>query len=151
MIFARETIAEVWDEALPLMAAHAREIPLVHGWDAAPQRAMWERIEAAGALVVLVAREPACCALIGYSAFVLAPSLIYSASGTWASQAVLYVIPAHRGRTAVRFLRWQDERLTGLGCSVVIRGVSEHCDYSRTLSKMGYSPVSGQYFRRLNA
>jgi len=150
VIFARETLAEVWDEALPLIRAHGEEIRFVEGLLPDPDRIKLERAEQAGIYVVFVVREPEACALVGYAGFMLAPHLHYRTS-TWAVQDVLYVLPRYRLRTAADFMRWTDARLTGMGASVVIRSVSVHRDYSRLLTRMGYSPVGTQYLRRLNA
>lgn len=148
MIFARETVADVWDEALPLLALHNREVPIIEGMPADPDRAAWERIDKAGALALFVIREPAACALVGYAVHLVWEHLHYRGK-IWAVQDLLYVLPAYRGRTAVRFLQFCDERLTDIRCSVVLRHVVD-VDFSRTLERMGYTACERGYLRRLN-
>ena len=165
MIFGRETVETVWHDALPLMRQHALEVPVVPGLEANPSRPMFELLERSGAMVIFTSRLPITWApgqsgaaegprlgaLTGYAVFCVAKSPLYPDVGMFAEQIVLYVLPAYRGSNAIRFLRWQDERLTALGCAVVLRHSTRHSEYGNSLERMGYDAHDHGYIRRANA
>jgi len=144
--FQRERIADAWDEALPLMLANHDETGALPGCDFAPDREKFEKIDELGMIRAFTARING--VLVGYAVFIVSPHLHYR-DLVWGVQDVVFVLPAHRGRAAIRFLRWQDEELAGEGVDLVYRHVEIKHDYSRTLLRMDYHAEEQRFVRDL--
>lgn len=144
-IFLRESIRAAWDEAIPLIRANHAETGALAAEEFSPDRARYEAAERAGLLAVYTARLAS--KLIGYAVFFVGPHLHYPKT-SWAIQDVVYVAPAYRGRTAWRFLIWQDGELGRDGVRYVYRHVGR-VDYSKTLEALGYRPEETRYVRDL--
>lgn len=146
MTFQRERISDCWDEGRPLLAANWQESGVFRREEFAPDRSRFEALESVGALRLFTAR--AAGLLIGYAVFFIQPHLMYP-SLSFAQQAVLYMSPAHRGISSVRFIDWMDRELKAEGVDAVYRHVSPKRDYSRTLERRGYVATETGYVRRL--
>lgn len=97
--YATEPLTDqLWDELLPLLVEHYREIAHWHDIPLEPNRAAYEQINAAGMLRAFTARDES-GALIGYLCVLVSRSLHY-ASQIFANQDVLYVAKQHRGTGA---------------------------------------------------
>lgn len=87
--------------------------------------------------------------LVGYSVFAVLPHPNYPRV-VCATQDVTYVVPAHRGIRAVKFMQWCDRQLESEGVHIIVRQVDDRVDYSRTLERLGYQPKERSFLRRLN-
>lgn len=143
--FRRESVAECWDESIALMVGNHAETGFMRPEDFKPDRSRYQAMFDLGILSLFTVRIFG--ALIGYALFVVSIHLHYSDT-IWALQDVLYVKPEHRGRTAIRFIRWQDDELAADGVDLCYRHVSERNDYSRTLLRMGYELGERGYIKR---
>ena len=98
---------ELWDDLLPLTAAHNVEVGPFPDLVFNPNKAAYQRMFAHGALAVITARKGE--ALVGYAAFFVSPSLHYFPA-IFAQADVLYVDPAHRdgmlGLSLMRHAHW---------------------------------------------
>lgn len=146
--FALEAVADVWDEAQPLIRAHGREVRFFAGLEPDLDRDMMVKLDELGLLRLFTARVAG--RLVGYAVVFVNRHMHYRGQ-VWAVQDALYVLPEHRGRMVLRFLAWQDDRLTKLGCSVIVRHSTVHRDYTRVLEHQGYVPLDHGYARRLDA
>lgn len=146
VVFAEEVLADAWFEGEAFFRANHAESGVLDPGDFAPDRKRYLEIEKAGTLRLFTMRAEG-KKLVGYGLFFVVPHLHYS-KVLWAMQDVLYVDPAYRGRSAVRFIRWTDSRLRDEGVGVVYRHVSVRRDYSRTLERMGYVRVECGFMRR---
>jgi len=176
IVFAREQLTEtVWDEALPLLEAHWREVAHYSDITLSPDRSLYEASERAGVLRFYSARDwrdertisddewpwhfsgaeqaaklRACAPLVGYALFFVRPNPHYSGS-IQAAQDVLYLDPRVRGITGYRFVAWCDEQLRIEGVQAVYHHQKRaHPQLGRVLDKLGYEPVDVIWARRLD-
>lgn len=144
---ARETVAQAWDDALPLIKANHAESGALPAADFDPHRESYEALEKIGILRVFSAREAV--VLVGYAVFIVSPTHMHYPKTCWAMQDVLYVDPSRRGVMPVRFLKWQDGELRSDGVDLIYRHNTLHRDYSRLLLHLGYQAEEMRYFRDL--
>lgn len=153
LTFAREDVADVWDEVQGLIVAHHREVG-VPSWTLSPSREKYVGLCEAGVGRLHTLRDEG--TLIGYSFVIIAPHIHY-AEPLIAFQDVLYVSPKYRlGRGGRRsavldFINECDKDLLGDHedpCDGVVRHVRPQCDHSRLLKRMGYKPVEQSFIRR---
>lgn len=144
---ARESVADIWDEALPLVIANHAETGALPASDFAPKLEVYESLEKAGILRAFTARDAA--VLVGYAVFIVSPTHMHYPGTSWAMQDVLYVAPDHRGSMPLRFLKWQDGELHREGVQLVYRHNTLHRDYARLLLHLGYRAEEVRYFRDL--
>jgi len=144
--FQRESVAAVWDEALPLMLVNHAETGALAGCEFDPDREKFEKLDELGMIRVFTARIDG--GLVGYAAFIIGPHLHYRDT-VWAIQDVVFLVPAHRGRAAIRFLRWQDDELACAGVDLVYRHVTVRNAWGRTLIRMGYHAEAQRFVRDL--
>ena len=145
MTYAQERIAEVWDEAWPLIVANAHETAL-SDIPFQPNRRHYEELERLGVMRLYTARVGG--VLVGYTLFLVSFHPQYAGT-KMAIQEVLYMDPAHRGFGAARFIVWSDDKLKAEGAGAVMRQVRHGAaDYGRTLERMGYVPTQLSYLKR---
>lgn len=143
--FAREPLAELWDELAPLMEATAAEA--AHwGAELDPDRALLVELDERGLLRAYTARDGA--RLIGYAVFVLATNPHYR-SLVMASHAALFMAPEHRGHIVLRFLRWCDGQLRADGASIVTQHDPANSPRAAIWRRMGYRPLETVWARDL--
>ena len=144
MTFSQERIADVWDEAWPLMVANANESGL-QVLPFQPNRRVYDELEALGATRLYTAR--AAGVLVGYALFLLSFHPQYAGTKL-AMQEVMYVDPAHRGFGAAKFLAYTDQALKAEGAGAVMRHVRHGAvDYGKSLERMGYLPIQTAYLK----
>jgi GNAT superfamily N-acetyltransferase len=149
VVIAEETLAQWWDEAQPLAREHWREIASFLDIPLAPNRAFYERVEAAGQLCLLSARADQ--RLVGYALFIVVPPPHY-ANSLQAQQDVFYVEPSARGALiGLRLIAAADEILTARGVQVVYHHVKlKHPTLGRLLERKGYHATETFYAKRLD-
>lgn len=143
--YARESVESVKNDIGAMAAAHYeeasghRDAAFNINWD------MYLRIEASGALRGFTVRDSG--ELIGYAAFVVAPSL--HASGLMQANTIaIYLRPDRRGRGEM-FIMWIDGELCREGVGIVYHSVKPHIDYSPALKRLGYGYHEAVYSKRL--
>lgn len=146
MKFAEESFAGVWPEAQGLLDANNRETGLEdEQLDVDIEK--YIAMESSGIARVFTYRDDG-GDLVGYGLFIFLAHP-HHRTQLGAYQDTFYVRPSHRGIGAVRFIQWLDERFRLAGCVSVVRQVTTHVDFSRTLRRMGYAPIETAYRRRL--
>ncbi len=180
--FAKEPLTDaLWDEAMPLLQAHWKEVAAFQDIPLNPDRALYAASEEAGILRVFTARdidldkvtrrfvpafdqEIAALApnleirdviygypLVGYALYFVRPAPHYQSS-VQAVQDVLYLARDHRGRTALKFIAWCDEQLQAEGCQCVYQHIKTVLPNAhRALKHLGYVEVDTIYAKRLDA
>jgi hypothetical protein len=153
ILFATEAIADTWPEGQTLIAANHAETGFESQDEFSPDIEKILLIEKAGLTRLFTMRERLTtdakeARLVGYALFSVTPHLLYSRQ-IWARQDVLYVDPHFRGATALRFIKWIDERLKLEAVDRVYRTVTTKNDYSRGLKYLGYVEVEQGYVRRI--
>lgn len=162
--FAREPLTDaLWDEALPLLHAHWKEIARFPDIELAPDRALYASSEAAGILRCFTARQwpmfqlnadlvPVKVddgVLVGYALYFVRPAPHYRHS-VQAVQDVLYLSPSVRGGTGYKFIRWCDEQLAAEGAQCVYQHVKTAHDFGKILERQGYEQVERIFVKRLD-
>lgn len=151
----RELLTEqLLDEALPLLVQHWKEIAHYPDIPLDVDREQYAALEEAGMIRCYTARLRDALysgpgSLVGYAVFFVRPALHY-ASSVQAYQDVLYLDPAVRGGTGIRFIRWCDEQLAKSAIQVVYHHVKQAHNFGPMLERMGYQLVDLIFARRLD-
>lgn len=146
--FQTETVGETWDEALPLVLAHHKEVGARPCEDLEPDKERYLAMEREGYIKLFTARERPDGRLVGYQLFMVAPHPHYKGM-TSALQDLIYMAPEHRGLRAVRFILWADQSLEYAGARMISRHSPErNRGYGDSLARLGYVPLE-QVFTRI--
>lgn len=149
LTFRAEQVARCWDELLPLLEAHYREIALYQDIPLCPDRARYEALDQTGHARLYTARE-AGGRLVGYIGFVVTTHPHYATSLV-AHQDVVYLDPVYRGhRDGIGLIAWADEQLRAEGVQVVYQHVKVGFDWSPALLALGYQESDRLFCRRLD-
>ena len=144
----RELLTDrLWDEAMPLLIAHWKEIAHYPDIPLDPDRDQYLVLEDAGVIRCFTARDDG--KLVGYAVFFVRPALHY-ASSVQAYQDVLYLDPSVRGGTGYRFIRFCDEQLAKSAIQVVYHHVKQRHNFGPLLERLGYELVDLIFARRLD-
>jgi GNAT superfamily N-acetyltransferase len=147
MQFKRERFDDVFEESLPLLEKHWKEIAHFQDIALEPDRAGYSKVEEAGALRVYTARDEA-GVLVGYCVYFVRHNLHYKSS-LQASQDVLYIDPTRRG-FGREFLKWCDEQLKSEGVQATYQHVKAAHNFGPMLERQGYQLVDLIYAKRLD-
>ena len=87
---------------------------------------------------------------VGYALFLVISHWHYPGT-KWALQDAMFVSPNHRGIRAVEFMVYQDEALKQDGVDIIVRQVptKSKVDFSKMLTRFGYTPVEKSFMRDL--
>lgn len=136
--FQAESLASVWDEALPLMRANHAETGALSDYHFAPAFEKLKRLEECGFIRLYTARRLG--KLIGYQLFVVLFGINYP-DNLEATCHVAYMIPGCRGFTAGKFLLWADDQLFHEGVYSIARQSTVKHPLAGVYHKMGYRKV----------
>lgn len=147
-VFATEPLSQrLFDEALPLLQRHWREVAHFQDIGLEPDFALYEAAARAGILRFFTVRSESL--LYGYAVFFVRPNPHYKQS-LQAAQDVLYVDPILRGLTSAKFIRYCDAQLEAEGVEVVRHHLKAAHNHERLMAKLGYEVEDIIYVRRLN-
>lgn len=148
--FRIESVSDaLWDELLPLLDAHYREVAHFKDIPLAPIRHQYEKIEELGLLKIFTARTTN-GTLIGYAAFFVTPHMHYGSS-VWANMDVLFLEPSKRGRgIAEALFEYAEGLLKTFGVQVVSQHMKAAHSYGRMLERRGYELMDLIYVKRLD-
>jgi hypothetical protein len=161
--FAREPLTDaLWDEAMPLLEAHWREIAAFQDIPLEPDRETYAASEQAGVLRCFTARDTRRPTrqppgsqwmmrdgLVGYALYFVRPNPHYKSS-VQAAQDVIYLDPSVRGGTGYKFIAWCDAQLAAEGVQITYHHVKAKHDFGRLLERQGYELVDLIYAKRLD-
>lgn len=146
--YAEELVSELWEEALPLLQAHWREIAHYQDIELKPDIEAYAKLESVGALRCYTAREE--CELIGYVVFFVRSNPHYMQS-LQAHQDVLFVLQHWRkGMIGVRLIRYAEGKLRAEGVQVIYHHAKRTNQVGKLLERLGYELVDGIYAKRLD-
>lgn len=148
--FARERVRDLWDEVLPLMAAHLAERDAAG--DLPPldvDQVQYEVLDALGKHRVYTAREDGL--LVGYASFVVHTHL-HHRTDVRAVHDGLYVLPSHRGGMGgAALIAYADRMLRAEGIGTVHQVAAVGSALGRALECLGHLPYETTYIKRLHA
>lgn len=145
--FAMEPLTpQLWDEALPLLFAHWKEVAHYQDIELTPDRARYAQLEQNGVVRVFTART-AVNLLVGYALFTITPALHYRQIRI-GMQDVIYVQPNARGSLGYRFVDYCTTRMFEQGADVVYQHVKLAHNFGKLLERQGYEPIEILYGKR---
>lgn len=134
--FQREQYAHAVDEIRPLAARHSAEVQS-HGHALRLNDAMYHALEKAGALWLFTARSAQ--GLIGYSAYIVSPSMHYE-QVLQATNDSVYVAPSYRSTgTGTGLINHAEHELEAGGVGIIYQTVKAAHDWSKVLQRRGYT------------
>ncbi len=146
--FTEELVSELWDELMPLLKDHWREIAHYQDIPLDPDIAAYEAVEEQAMLRCYTAREDD--KLIGYAVFFVRRGMHYRGS-LQAIQDVLFLLPEYRhGSIGVALIQYSERQLAAEG----VQAVYHHCkttnQVGRLLVRLGYELIDEVYGKRLD-
>lgn len=146
--FHRETAHGLWDEIMPLLERHWREIARYQDIPLDPDEDRYLGLEEAGILRCYTCRVGE--ELVGYGIYVVQANAHYKGS-LQAHQDVLFLAPEYRkSRIGVGLIRFADDELRAEGVQCVYQHVKEAHNFGPLLERLGYELVDHIYGRRLD-
>lgn len=146
LTFQVESLADVREEAEPLLIRHWQEIAL--NQDTVPLDPDWaayEKLEHAGRLCITTVRENG--RLIGYVSDLIGGNLHYL-SLRLAENDIFWLAPEHRrGRTGARLILESERNATALGVNKLVKRVKLHNDVGPFLERLGYVAIERVYVK----
>lgn len=150
MLIERETFAEIYPEAEPLLQRHWKEIALYKDIPLNVRVAQYEAAESIGVLRCFGARIEG--VLVGYAVFIVDYPMHY-ADSLQARQDVLFLVPEYRGLgLGTQLVDTCDDALRAEG----VQAVHQHSkndpaiDIGPVLRRCGYDPGETLYSKRLD-
>jgi hypothetical protein len=141
-----ESAASAFDEIMPLLQLHWREIAHYQDIVVDPDVEGYLKAEEGGNLRVYTYRVDS--ALVGYAVFFIRHNMHYKRS-LQAVQDVLFIQKEYRGNGKT-FIEWCDEQLAIEGVQVVYHHIKAAHNWSKVLEKMNYELVDLIYAKRLD-
>lgn len=139
--------ADLFQEALPLLASHWHEIAHFKDIPLNPDLSFYKSCQTAGVLRCYTARAGS--DLVGYAVFIVRRNPHYQTS-LQATQDVIYIQPAHRGGLGRRFIKFCDTELRLEGAQAVYQHVKAEHNFGLVLQRLGYELVDLIYAKRLD-
>lgn len=145
----RETFADAYEDMLPLLHQHWREVAHFSDIPLNVDVESYVAMDSAGRLRVYTLRADS--KLVGYVIFTVGPNSHYKQS-LQAQGDVIYVHPDYRrGRLGIELIQWSDSQLALEGVQAVYHHVKvQHPALGVLLQRMGYVHVDSIYTRRLD-
>lgn len=141
-----ESLMAVWEEAAPLMVAHAAESPVAGAWAFDPDTVMYEALDRIGALRCYTARADG--VLVGYLSFIVGAHRHHKHLRV-ANHDAFYVVPEHRGGTGLSLLAHANRALAAEGVDLVVQVVDYGTPFGAMLDRLGYELCAVAYSKRL--
>ena len=148
LYYQPERVSDLWEEALPLLQKHWREIAHYQDIELKPDVETYAKLEAAGQLRCYTARD--CGRLIGYVVFFVRPNPHYMES-LQAVQDVLFLAAEFRkGTTGLRLIRYAEQKLKAEAVQVIYHHAKRTTRFGQLLEHLGYELVDEIYAKRLD-
>lgn len=144
--FQLEKVADIYDEAMPLVEAHWNEIAHYKDIPLEPDKDMYFKLEEVGVVRAFTARDEL-GVLVGYAVFFVKSNMHYKSS-VQATQDILYINKKHRG-FGRKFIDWCDEQLRKEDIEVVYQHTKKDHNFGPMLETLNYQLVDLIYARRL--
>lgn len=146
LTFQQEVLSAIWDDLMPLLNEHWKEIAHYPDIPLDIDRGTYERLEANDSIRLYTLREDR--ELVGYACFFIINHPHYRSSKQ-AQQDVIYIAPKARG-VGKQFIKDCDEELRREGVQVVSHHVKAAHNFGPMLERIGYELQDLIYTRRLD-
>lgn len=147
MKFKSEKIADVLEEAKPLLLKHWEEIAHYKDIPFDPDYDQYIKLEELGTTRSFSARTED-GVLIGYAVFFVRPHIHYR-STLMAYQDIIFLDKAHRG-IGFFFIKFCDDSLRSEGIKVVLQHIKAKFNWGPMIERMGYELQDLIYTKRLD-
>ena len=135
LVFAQESLSDVWDECLPLFHCHYTELNKNKDIVLDPDEASYRVLESVNILKVYTARLEGI--LVGYCFFIIMPHLHYKQSLT-AQNDILYLHPkVRKGLNGYRFIKYVLTKLKELKPQRIFFHVKASVNFGPMLERLG--------------
>lgn len=145
--FKQERAQDCFEEAMPLLIEHWKEIAHYKDIPLAPDFDLYRKLEDLGMVRCYTARDEN-NSLVGYAVYFIKANPHYKFSKQ-ASQDILFVSKDRRGMGG-RFIKWCDEQLQLEKVQIVHHHVKCAHDFGPMLERFGYEKIESIYSRRLD-
>ena len=136
--FQAERFADTMAEMIPLMGEHFDEVGLnAAPFPVQPNFASYFTMERAGSLHLFTARAED-DALAGYSAFILAPDLIYGGHAVAMNHALYLRRQYRNGFTVKRLIRFGEREMAAKGAEIFEYHLWSDHNFGRLMELVGY-------------
>tara|TARA_R110002012_G_C11628943_1_gene609635 strand:+ start:1217 stop:1669 length:453 start_codon:yes stop_codon:yes gene_type:complete len=144
MIFARENLDDIYDELLPLLESHWKEIALNQDKiKLNPDFNRYRMMQVSGACRIYTARDEG--VLVGYFVVLLSASLHYS-DHVFANCDIIYIKPnARAGMNGARLIKYVEKDLSDIGVSLLLINTKAHAPFDRLLERLEYNMIERIY------
>jgi len=144
VVYQRERIREVWEEAIPLLREHYKEIGLYNDkvlFD--PAIDQYEVMDDMDMLYILTARDDG--KLIGYYSCFIQPNLHYQQTLTSVND-VFYIHPDFRkGFVGIKLLKEAEKHMRALGVDVMSLEFKTYAPLDPLLERLGWDYTARFY------
>lgn len=144
--YQREAIYQLLPDILPLLGMHHAEVQQTYGTTLAPDWDQYMRMEQAQLLQIFTARKGD--NLVGYDIFIVGPHR-HAIGSRVAVNDMIYVLPEHRGFTAVALMKQSDKALKDSGVGLIVRNAQCNTKQNLLLEKMGYQSSEIMMIRKV--
>lgn len=145
--YQRESFAQAYPEAQPLIVRHWQEIDSFKASAVDVDEAVYEQADALGMFRCYTMRESG--KLIGYATFFVRPSP-HTKNAIHALHDTLYVAPEHRkGSLGIRFMDYCENQMRAEGVQLIYQHTTPENDYRPILERREYRLVEYVYAKRL--
>lgn len=149
MKFQIERIANVLEEAKPLLERHWQEIAHYPDIPLDPDYEQYIKLDDMGLIKAFTARNED-KKLVGYAVFLVRPHIHYR-SMLLASQDILFIDKEYRKtRMGLSLIKFCDEYFKSIGVTAVSQHIKAKFDFGRMLKFLGYELMDLIYIKRLN-
>ena len=147
--FATEQLTQsVWDEIVPLLRAHWREVAHFKDIPLEPDESFYATAQANGITRFFTARRVDTGQLVGYAMFFVKSNPHY-ASSIQAVNDVVFLDESMRGMAGWKLLRYCDAQLVAEGVDAIYWHIKAFKDFGAILERMGCELVDQIYARRV--
>lgn len=147
--FAIEQLTQsVWDEIVPLLRAHWREVAHFKDIPLEPDESFYATAQANGITRFFTARRVDTGQLVGYAMFFVKSNPHY-ASSIQAVNDVVFLDESMRGMAGWKLLRYCDAQLVAEGVDAIYWHIKAFKDFGAILERMGCELVDQIYARRV--
>ena len=147
LVFKRESFSSIQEELPPLIREHAKELSPHKGKHEPILAKAYNLLEWDGHLVVVTARDEG--KLVGYCAFILAPSLHYRGVLNAEIDCFFLQKKYRKGLAGIRLLKSGEEACKESGATHIVQKCKVSQDLSPILERMGYQKIEYVFLKEV--
>lgn len=147
LVFKRESFSSIQEELAPLIQEHAEELSPHKGKHEPILAKAYNLLEWDGNLVIVTARDEG--KLVGYCAFILAPSLHYRGVLNAEVDCFFLAREYRKGMAGIQLLREGEKACKEKGATHIVQKCKVYQDLSPILERMGYEKIEYVFLKEV--